>query len=95
MVKGSVMPLIVYSELFVPADDTTMLWVLAVNVPFTVLLAFTATLPKVIFVGATASVPRWIPVPFSAMETRGALLMTASVPVLVPLPLGVKTTLKV
>lgn len=89
------MPLIVYSELFVPADDTTISWVLAVSVPFTVFPECTATLPKFILAGVTAKVPRWMPVPFSAMATRGALLTTASVPVLVPLPLGVKVTLKV
>lgn len=95
IVSGKVIPLIVYSALLVPAEDTTTLEPLADNVPFTLLLLPTATLPKLIDVGETASVPLPTPVPVREMETCGALLVIATLPVLAPLFLGENLTWKV
>lgn len=95
IVSGRVIPLMVYSALLVPAEDTTTLAPLADRVPLMFLLLPTATLPKLMLAGETASVPLPTPVPVSEIEICGALLVMAMLPVLLPLFLGAKTTVKV
>lgn len=94
-VNGNVIPLIVYSALFVPADEIMILEPLAVKVPVTVLVVPTAILPKFIDAGVDARLPGATAKPERAMETCGALLVTARVPVLLPLPCGVKVIVNV
>jgi hypothetical protein len=94
-VNGNVIPLIVYSALLVPADEITMLEPLAVKVPVADFVVPTAILPKLIDAGEDAKLPGARAVPVSAMEICGALLVTARLPVLLPLPWGVKVTLNV
>jgi hypothetical protein len=95
IVNGSLMPLMVYSALLVPADEITTLDPLALSVPIRLLVVPTARLPKYIIPGVTASVPAPTPVPERPIVTWGALLITATLPLLLPLIFGANTTWKV
>ena len=95
IVSGSLIPLMVYSALLVPADEITTLVPVADKVPVALLVAPTATLPKLSVAGVTANVPPAKPVPESAMDTGEAVLVTAMLPVLLPLVFGANVTLNV
>lgn len=95
IVRGSLIPLMVYSALLVPAEEITTLDPLADKVPVALFVEPTATLPKLRVEGVTASVPPAKPVPESEMDMGEAVLVTAILPVLLPLVFGANVTLKV
>ena len=95
IVNGSLMPLMVYSALLVPAEEITTLDPVALNVAVRLLVEPTARLPKYMIPGVTCSVPPPAPAPERLMVTLGALLEMAMLPLLLPLVFGAKATWKV
>src|SRR5215831_6673743 len=97
IVRGSVMPVILYSEVFTDAELTVTLAPDAVNFPDMLLLVPTVTFPKFRLVGDTAKVPADVPVPVRLITNFERPLRELSVrfPLTAPLAWGAKTRLNV
>ena len=97
MVRGSVRPLRLNCELVELTDEMVTLAPLAVIVPLRLSVLPISTAPNEIEAGDSAICPKLVPLPDSETVTEGsdAFDVTASVPLMVPVAVGVNATASV